>query len=58
MRLEEAEHERELPLHEELIRQERLEQLADGFKRGPVFVSEDNFGLFGQWKLPLISMKQ
>ena len=33
-RLEKAEHERELALREELIRQEKLEQLAARFKRG------------------------
>jgi len=33
IRLEKAEHERELSLREELIRQERLEQLAEKFER-------------------------
>lgn len=33
VRLEKAEHDRELALREELIRQERLEQLAEKFER-------------------------
>ncbi|XP_037917699.1 spectrin beta chain isoform X4 [Hermetia illucens] len=55
-RLEKAEHERELALREELIRQEKLEQLAARFNRkasmretwlseNQRLVSQDNFGL-------------
>ncbi|KAL5276086.1 SPTBN1 family protein [Megaselia abdita] len=54
-RLEKAEHERELALREELIRQEKLKQLADRFDRKAAMretwlsenqrlVSQDNFG--------------
>lgn len=54
-RLEKAEHERELALREELIRQEKLEQLANRFDRkagmretwlseNQRLVSQDNFG--------------
>merc|ERR1719458_1697492 len=54
-RLEKAEHERELALREELIRQEKLEQLAARFNRkagmretwlseNQRLVSQDNFG--------------
>ena len=54
-RLEKAEHERELALREELIRQEKLEQLASRFDRkagmretwlseNQRLVSQDNFG--------------
>ena len=54
-RLEKAEHERELALREELIRQEKLEQLASRFNRksgmretwlseNQRLVSQDNFG--------------
>lgn len=55
-KLEKAEHERELALREELIRQEKLEQLAARFNRkasmretwlseNQRLVSQDNFGL-------------
>ncbi|XP_062454825.1 spectrin beta chain, non-erythrocytic 2 [Rhea pennata] len=55
-RLEKAEHERELALRDELIRQEKLEQLAARFDRKAAMretwlsenqrlVSQDNFGL-------------
>ena len=39
MRLEKAEHGREVALRDELIRQERLEQLAQRFRRKVMFIN-------------------
>ncbi|KAF3840845.1 hypothetical protein F7725_006707 [Dissostichus mawsoni] len=43
-RLEKAEHERELALRNELIRQEKLEMLAARFDRKSSYAGDDNFG--------------